>query len=262
MNRFLISAILAALSVSAALTQSSSDSPAFEAVSIKPSQPGARGGGYNVNTGRLVAKNQSLRDLVKFGFGLQEYQLTGGPAWQDTDRYEIVATHPGAIKEAERRLMMQAMLADRFGLVIHRESKEISGYALVACKSGPKIHAVEPGQHSMMLGRDAKTSERTLTATSAGMAGLAEILANILARPVADKTGLEGLFDFAMEWTPDETQVGLRIPGKEVAEPPADGPTGPSLFNALQDKLGLRLIADKAPVEVIVIDSAQKPSAN
>jgi uncharacterized protein (TIGR03435 family) len=262
MKRVLVAGIFAALAVNTGLCQSNPDKLEFEAVSIKPSPPNARGGGYNLSPGRLNAKNQSLKDLVKFSFDLQDYQVTGGPGWLDTDRYEIFATFPGATTATERGRMMQSMLADRFALAVHQESREVQGYALEVNRGGPKFHAAAPGEHSMMLGRSPATGERTLTATSASMAGLAEMLATIMRRPVEDKTGLNGIFDFAVEWTPDETQVGLAVPGKEPHEAPADGPIGLSLSAALQKTLGLTLKTQKAPVEVIVIDHAEKASVN
>lgn len=238
-----------------------SQPPEFDAVSIKPSAPDARGGGYNLSPGRLNAKNQSLRDLVKFAYNLQAYQLSGGLGWMDTEHYEVVATFPAAATEARRALMMQAVLADRFGLVVHRESKEVSGYALVVGKNGPKFHAAEPGQQAgLMMGRSAGSGLRTLTATSKKMADFASLLAGLLGRPVEDRTGLNGIFDFTMEWTPDS--LSETPSGKGGQDATADGQNGPTLFTALQEALGLKLEAGKAIVEVIVIDRAEKPSAN
>src|SRR5579863_9406382 len=232
MKRILVVAAFAILATNVLFGQSNTDKVEFGAVSIKPSLPGARGGGYNVSTGRLNAKNQSLRDLVKFAFGVQDYQVTGGPAWIDSERYELLATFPGETTNAERGRMMQAALTDRFALVVHRESKEVAGYTLVVARSGSKLQVVTPGQSSMMLGRSA-TGLRTLTATSAGMAGFATLLASLLGRPVEDQTGLTGVFDLAMEWSPDDTQMPLKSPAKEAVPESADSPIGLSLFTAL-----------------------------
>lgn len=238
-----------------ALGFASAQQPAFEAVSIKPAQPGARGGGYNISPGRLNAKNQSLRDLVKFAYTLQDYQLTGG---DDKDRYELVATYPGETTDAQRRLMLQSALTERFALAIHRDHREISGYELIHGKKGTKLKKVEPGQNSMMLGRNAANGQRTLHAASASMQNFAALLASLLRSPVDDHTELTGVFDFELEWSPDDTQVPMNIPGKQ----PIEGGTGPSLFNALQDTLGLVLKSRKMPVEVVVIDHATAPAAN
>jgi uncharacterized protein (TIGR03435 family) len=235
----------------------------FDAASIKPAPPAARGGGYNVSPGRLTAKNQSLRDLVKFAYSLQDYQLTGGPPWTDNERYEVTATFPGTSTDTQHRQMMQSLLISRFALQIHRESKETTGYELIPAKKGPKLQSVEPGQHTMMLGRSAVTGQRTLHATSAGMPALAGILAALLRQPVEERTGLIGVFDFDLEWSPDETQPPLNIPGKQASpEPSPETATGLSLFSTLQNTLGLSLKGRKVPVEVIVIDHAEKPTGN
>src|SRR5580698_3680088 len=140
MKRFLLTGTLAVLAAQIVPGQSSSGNPAFDAVLIKPSAPDARGGGFNMSPGRLAAKNQSLKDLVRFAYDLHDYQVSGGLGWTDSERYEVVATFPGETTNERRAQMMQAMLADRFGLTIHRESKEVAGYALVAGKNGPKFH--------------------------------------------------------------------------------------------------------------------------
>jgi uncharacterized protein (TIGR03435 family) len=259
MNRFLLAGILLA---QIALSQPPAENPAFDAVSIKPSAPDARGGGFNMSPGRLTAKNQSLKDLVRFAYDIHDYQLSGGLGWTDSERYEVVATFPGETTNARRAQMMQAMLADRFGLAIHRESKEVAGYALVTGKNGPRFHAAESEQNEMMLGRSPSSGQRTLNARRSKMADLASILADLLGKPVEDKTGLEGLFDFAMEWTPDSVSERSLKPGAEKVETPGDGQTGPSIFTALQETLGLKLETKKVMVGAVVIDHAEKPSAN
>jgi uncharacterized protein (TIGR03435 family) len=259
MNRFLLLGVLAAR---IALSQPPQGNPAFDAVLIKPSAPDARGGGFNLSPGRLTAKNQSLKELVRFAYGIHDYQLSGGLGWTETERYEAVATFPGETTNARRAQMMQTMLADRFALAIHRESKEVAGYALVTGKNGSKLHAAESEQPGMMLGRSAISGQRTLNATKSRMTDLASILADLLGKPVDDKTGLEGLFDFAMEWTPDAVSERSLKPGAERQEPPSDGQTGPSIFTALQETLGLKLETKKVTVETVVIDHSEKPSAN
>ena len=262
MKRILTSGILAALAVVAVPGQGVTDRPTFEAVSIRPSPADARGGGYNISSGRLNGKNAGLKELVKFAYDLHDYQLSGATGWMDTDHYEILATFPGDTTNTKRAQMMQAMLADRFGLAIHKEGKEITGYSLVVGKNGAKLHAPDASQHEgMMLGRSRTSGQRTLTANSATMAGLAAILADLLGRPVEDKTALAGVFDFNMEWTPDSSE-GIQKAGVEKQDAPGDGQTGPSIFTALQETLGLKLETRKVTVQAIVIDKAEKPSAN
>jgi uncharacterized protein (TIGR03435 family) len=234
----------------------------FDAVSIKPSPPDARGGGYNLSPGHLNAKNQSLRDLVEFGWDLHDYQVSGGPSWVESERYEVLATFPAGTSNADRAKMMQAMLADRFGLVVHQDSKEVSGYVLITAKNGPKLHAPGSEEPGMMMGRSRATGQRTLTATSQPMANLASILSGIMGRPVEDRTGVEGKFDFAMSWTPDAVDGGTGATGGKVLPPPEHNEPGPTIFTALQETLGLKLDSAKVKVPVVVIEKAEKPTAN
>jgi uncharacterized protein (TIGR03435 family) len=257
-NRTLNSRIIALTSVvSAIIAQSDLSGLQFEAVSIKSAIAGARGGGYNISPGRINVKNRTLKDMVEFGWDLHDYQLTGTAGWIEGDHYEIVATTPSGPSSEQRRLMMQAMLADRFALKIHKEPKEVSGYALVVGKSGPKIGAASSDEGELMLSRSETTGLRTLNGVSRRMPDLASILSSLLARPVVDKTGLNGRFDFHMEWSPD---IGQVMESKESSLPASD--TGPSIFTALQETLGLKLETQKVQVEVIVIDHAEKPTLN
>ena len=235
--------------------------PEFDAVVIKPAPAGGRGGGYNITGDRIHVINQTLKDMVKFGWDLQEYQLsgiTGGAgAWMTSDHFDIVATTPGGANDEQRRTMMQEMLRTRFAVAVHKESKEVSGFALVVGKNGSKLKAPSMDDGELMMGRNA-AGLRTLNGVGHTTAGLASILATLLARPVADKTGLSGQFDFHMEWVPDVGQVELR----EGAAPPPDGGTGPSIYTAVQESLGLKLETMRSTVEVVVLDHAEKPTEN
>jgi uncharacterized protein (TIGR03435 family) len=170
------------------------DNPQFDTVSIHPSAPDARGGGYNIWPNRLEVNNQTLKDMVKFAYNLQDYQVSGASGWMDGDHYQIEATYPANSSNAARLKMMQAMLAERFGLTIHHEPKEVSGYALVVAKNGPKLEkstGTELGM-STNLGRSRSSGLRTLTGTQAKMSDLANLLAGLLNRPVEDSTALDG----------------------------------------------------------------------
>jgi uncharacterized protein (TIGR03435 family) len=255
MRRFWLAGILSLFAALAA-------AQTFDAVSIKPSAPDARGGGYNLSQGHLNAKNQSLRDLVEFGWNLKDYQVSGGPSWVESERYEVLATFPAATPSADRARMMQAMLADRFGLVIRHDSKEVSGYALVAAKGGPKLHSPGNEEAGMMLGRSRATGQRTLTATSQTIVNLASILSDVMARPVEDRSAIEGKFDFSMSWTPDAVDGGTGATGGKVLPPPDNSEAGPTIFTALQETLGLKLEAARVKVPTVIIEKAEKPSAN
>jgi uncharacterized protein (TIGR03435 family) len=151
--------------------------------------------------------------------------------------------------------MLRALLEDRFKLTLHREKKELPGYALVIGKSGLKVHEVEhEGKSWTRFGRG------SLNGHEVSMSALADRLAGRLGRPVVDDTGVKGSFDINLEWTPDQSQP--RGP-KESAEPlPVDDGAGPTIFTALQEQLGLKLEPRKGPVEILVIDRVEKPSEN
>ncbi|HVY92397.1 MAG TPA: TIGR03435 family protein [Bryobacteraceae bacterium] len=260
MRRFSLFVVLSIFAVIA--SGQSAGGPQFDAVSIKPSAPDARGGGFNLSPGHLQAKNQNLRDLVEFAWDLKDYQVSGGPSWAESEHYGVLATFPAATSKGDRARMMQSMLAERFGLVVRQDSKEVSGYALVTGKNGPKLHSPGNEEPGMMLGRSRATGQRTLTATSQTMANLASILSDIMGRPVENRTSVEGKFDFSVAWTPDAVDGGTGATGGKVAAPPENSELGPTIFTALQETVGLKLESARVKVPVVVIEKAEKPSAN
>jgi uncharacterized protein (TIGR03435 family) len=148
--------------------------------------------------------------------------------------------------------MLQTLLAERFQLAFHRTTKLSSGYVLVAAKNGLKIDPVETGERNTMnWGRGRMTAERV------SMAKLADTLSRMLGSPVVDMTSIQGIFSFKLEWTPESAQ---RAAGPDGA--PTDAVLGPSLFTVLQQELGLKLEPKKEPIEVFIIDKAEKPSEN
>jgi uncharacterized protein (TIGR03435 family) len=199
--------------------------------------------------GRFTAENVSLRALIQLAFGIRDFQLAGGPSWIGTEKYDIVAK-TGAPKEMssdeELKPLLQALLADRFMLKFHRQTKQLPVYALVVVRGRPKLtpntNATAAPSTSISSGGDKFSME----ATKSSMARLCNILGRRLDRTVIDKTGLKGEFDFKLEWAPDQ----------------AVDSSGPSIIAALQEQLGLKLEAKKGPVEIIVIDHIEKPSGN
>ena len=232
--------------------------PAFEVASIKPSEPGGRGIQIRISPGgRFNCKNVTTKMLIQQAFGVQDFQISGGPGWLTSEHYDIVAKAEGdeQIKPEQLRLMVQKLLADRFKLVIHRDTKELPVYALVVGKNGPKLQEGQGNGPMLRMGRGQLTGQKV------GMEMFANNLAQHVGRTVIDKTGLKGEYDFKLEWTPDVSQpLGPREAGAE-APPPAD-PGGPSIFAALQEQLGLKLESQKGPVEIIIIDSIEKASEN
>ena len=234
---------------------------AFEAASIKRSSPDKAGSGISTYPNRIHIINSTLKFCVEMAWNVKDFQVAGGPGWSDSDRYDIDAVAAEAFKPGEFRAMLQALLADRFGLTIHRETQEKPGFALVVARNGPKLPP--PGEDPSIMFSRTPTGDATLNATRTSMQQLASSLASRLGSTIIDRTGIEGQFDVSMQWTPDpSTEPFLTKSGAPAPPPPPDAVSGPSIFSVLQEKFGLKLEARKVPVEIIVIDRANRPSEN
>ena len=201
-------------------------------------------------------RNMTLRACIGMAYNVKELQVLGGPKWVDSDRYDIDARSPGAARGPERLAMLQTLLAERFQLALHRETKTYPGYALVVGKAGLKIHSVEPGPSNL------STRNGSMTAEKASMASLAATLSRRLGAPLDDATGVTSVFDFKLELPPQDnraTPPSGDTPGAEASDPAS---FGAALSHALEDQLGLKLEARKVQQEVLVIDRAEKPAEN
>jgi uncharacterized protein (TIGR03435 family) len=244
--------------------QQSAPRPAFEVASIKPGDPNSeifRIG--NMPGGRFTANNATLKMLIQTAYDVRSHQISGGPNWLDSAKYDIDAKPDNATPIPDGpaggprvRLMLQSLLEDRFNLKLHRELRDEPVYELTIAKGGLKLkeaaNSLKQQQRGMRIGRG------QLTGTAAPIVILVNVLSQQLGRSVIDKTGLAGQYDFELKWTPD---VGQAQGGPADAGPPPDL-GGPSLFTALQEQLGLKLESTKGPVDVLVIDRAEKPSEN
>jgi uncharacterized protein (TIGR03435 family) len=249
-------ALLALIPV-AALAQA-----AFEVATIKPADPDFRGRYITMqSTHQFLARNHSVRTLIKAAYNLHDNAVVGGPAWADTDRFDIQAVTPGEARptQEQQMAMLRKLLADRFHLTFHREPKELSVYAIVAAKSGPKLAAsTTPADKAPPLAIVVFPDHVEFPARNATILDFASVLQRAaLDRPVVDRTGLTGRYDFDLAWTPDESQFG----GFHAAEPVSGAPK-PDLFAAIQQQIGLKLEATKAPIDIIVIDHVDHPTAN
>lgn len=250
----------AAHAQSSAAAQNSA--PAFEVATIKPTPPDARAGRYITmqGTNRFIVKYYTLKLLIAAAYNLSPKVVSGGPAWVDSDHFDIVAETPGDKQPArpEQMAMLRSLLADRFKLSFHREQKEFSIYALELAKDGPKLKkSTAPATDPAQLISAVYPQRIHLPAKNATMDDFASLLQRaLLDRPVVDRTGLAGRYDFDLDWAPDETQFGGEVP---VA--PADA-QAPPFFTAIQQQLGLRLEAMRGNVQAFVIDRAEPPGAN
>jgi uncharacterized protein (TIGR03435 family) len=227
--------------------------PTFASVSIQSNKSPEGSSSYNTLPGKLNIRNKSLKDCIRLAYGVKVAQLPGGPKWAETERYDIEAAAKGPAAEPQLMAMLQTLLKERFKLDFHRETKMVPGYAMTVAKSGFKIHEVEPGPGHVNLRRNALDGQRV------SMVNLAQTLSDLLGMPVLDATAIPGVFDFRLTWTPtiDVPRPGLSDEDAERSVLPQDSTA--SLFAAIQEQLGLRLEARKAPLDVLVIDHAQKP---
>jgi uncharacterized protein (TIGR03435 family) len=235
------------LGAASSLAQNLPSKPAFEVAAIKPSTAGPGSSGSHSRNGRLTIDNMTLKEIMMWAYGVQAYQISGGPNWMTADRFQVDAKAEDKVPGEQLRLMMQTLLAERFQLTFHREKKEMTAYALVVAKSGMKIKPVE-GE-----GSSTNTNNGKMTAKHVSMQRLAEVLSRQLGLPVVDETHVAGGFDFTLEWSNDRQQ-------RAAAETGAN--EGPSIFTALPEQLGLKLETRKVPVEILVVDRAERPSDN
>jgi len=204
----------------------------------------------------FLAEGATVRVLVQFAYRVQYFQISGGPDWVGSRDYpyDVRAKSPGAASEDEIRRMVQTLLRDRFHLRFHRQSKDSPGYALAVAKRGAMLKESAPGDATGGL-----RSVNPLIGQRMPIKELVDYLsAVVLSVPVVDQTGLQGLYDFTVRWTPDETQFrGAGGRGFYSGDP-----NGSTIFTAFEEQLGLTLEARKLPTDFIVIDEADQPSEN
>lgn len=264
--------LLAFVPLRAQAPADSGPKPAFEVASIKRNVSGSDNASMRaLPGGRITVTNNSLFNLIRNAHRLQRFQMTGGPDWIDRDKWDIVAKAEGDPSPQQMLPMVETLLTDRFKLVAHREMRDAPIYALVPAKSdgrlGPQLKPSSTDCQAWMAelrarggapppqGSPVRCGIRFISGKVIGnamlIADLARNLSGVAGRMVVDKTGLTGAYDFEMTFTPDPA--------------PGDGPTpqslseGGSLFTALQEQLGLKLEAQRGPIEFFVIDSAERP---
>jgi uncharacterized protein (TIGR03435 family) len=252
----------------------------YEVASIKLDQSDHSSAMTNYPPDGFVATNATLSGLIQRAYGILNFQLVGGPDWINSERYVIDARTDAETTDALQKLtleqrglahqqMLQSLLADRVKLTTHRETRELPVYLLVIAKNGSKLQQAKPGDtyanglkgRGGAMGQGMSTSSNrftsNVTAQGASLADLTSFLGRPLGRPVLDKTGLTGNFDFKLKFATDRPTPDATLNGGPV--PDADAPF---LFEAIQQQLGLKLEAGKGPVEVIVIDHIERPSGN
>lgn len=252
--------------------------PAFEVASIKPNPTGTvvlpdgrAAGGSNIASynGRFTAQNVGVRTLVYLSYGVQEFQVSGGPRWILSERFDVDAKADTAVDEGTLLLMMRSLLAERFGLVLRREMRELPAHVLVVANKGPRLtpaatEVSTKGFRFALLDVNEGKGQRMRLSGTGSLADLTSTLSRAMRMPIVDGTGLTGLFDVSLDWT-SET-FAMRIKGSErgaMTGAPLDFPAmDPALNEAFHAELGLEFETRKAPVEMFIIDDAKPPSAN
>lgn len=235
--------------------------PTFEVATIKPSDTSAPHGRFIRHNGRhLIAYNMSVSDLVIYAYGIHAKQVVGGPPSLLTTHFDIdgVPDIDGHSNLNQSRLMFQKLLASRFKLIFHYESRELPVYAIQVAKGGPhlSVTASKPGDSTNF----SYSCPPVLTVRNYSVSDLAKgMQGEFLDKPVVDQAGLHDRYDFELKWTPDDSETYCP---NDLARSRDDPNAPPGLFTAIQEQLGLKIVPTKSPVQVMVIDHLETPSGN
>ena len=253
----------------------------FEVASVKPSPPTEQWGYRFAPGGRTILTDFRVRDMIMLAWHIQDFRVIGAGGWMESEHFNIEAKAPGNPSEEKSRLMLRSLLADRFQLKLHRETRSLPKYALVRAKGELRLTPSKQGsctpfenytgiqpppatlsppmcgiqQRLRRPANGAPVLEDRITGGT--MPWFARTLATTLDREVSDETGISGAYDFTIHYAPDDSLLARIAPDAS----PTDNP-GPSIFTALQEQLGLRLESRKGPVEVFVVDHAERPAPN
>jgi uncharacterized protein (TIGR03435 family) len=243
---FAIGAALAVAPVGHAQSAAAPAAPqAFEVASVKPSPPRSVQKGMSGSPSEIRWRGFSLKDYIFLAYGVKDYSFSG-PSWLEAAAFDIDAKLPAGSQSSLFPAMLQTLLAERFKLAVHRESRAVNGFVLVVDKKGLKIQPFEPGTASRVT-----TYPTHLVAKSASMTQFADMLSSHLGSPVKDRTGLPGVYNFTLEWLPDDAPLTT------------GGPVANTVFGALEEQLGLRLETGKVPIDILVVDHIERtPTEN
>jgi uncharacterized protein (TIGR03435 family) len=270
----------------------------FEVASIRPLKPGQNTRFESIrttpNSPWFYAGGLNVRMLLRKAYGIQDAQIVGGPGWMRSEQLDIQAEAPDSVAAEMRTLpparaqlvkdyMLQKLLVDRFGLRFHREKKLLPVYVLIIAKHGPKLVEVQrvgsaaPG-HTSHNSKEKQAAwvqpgpgETAMFSSSTPISSLASFLSQQLRRPVLDETGLKGRYRYELHWMPSPGEMGFFGPTRasdnrlmaETPQPPGKSqPSGPSVFAAVEQQLGLKLKPSKGEVEILVVDHIEQPSPN
>jgi uncharacterized protein (TIGR03435 family) len=248
---------LVVFTTAGAFGQTADAPPSFEVASVRVSQVGKAGGegsrreNIQVSPGTVTMRNVSLKSGIRWAYHVMDYQVTG-PDWLGSERFDIVGKSAGPVAEDQLRVMLQALLAERFKLALHRQTKELPAYVLLVGKNGPKFHETQTeGEASIQPNR----ALLSVAVQRAPVSQLVEMLSNVLRSPVLDQTGLKGRYDITINVAKYVAEFGGKH-GEGAAEAPPDLLS--IITMALQEELGLKLESRKAPLDLLIVDHADK----
>jgi uncharacterized protein (TIGR03435 family) len=226
--------------------------PSFEVATIKPADPDDRNQGFRLNGHRISIESNTLASIFCFAYSIHKSQIVNAPQWFNEQTWNIdgVPDADGKPSWPQYRKMLQKLLSTRFGLVMHPDKRDLSVYALTIAKGGAKLEKTksEPDALSDASGHGVGPAQY-MKFTNNSMADFAQVMQLMVDKPVVDQTNLSGHYDFVLQWTPDSLRAT-----------PTD--SAPGLFTAVQEQLGLKLEATRAPTDVFVIDAATRPTQN
>ena len=227
--------------------------PDWDVVTVRPSDPNARNDTFDVRGRHVILGNRTVETILRLAYGVQKSQIVGLPDWGTTEHFDAdgIPNVEGQPDLKQFQAMLRKLLTERFGLAMHTEQRELSVYALTVAKGGPKLTASKGDPNGLPSDDDTENAgQATVRMNNTTMREFALDMLFHTDRPVVDRTGLNGRYDFQLKWTFDDSRA------------PTNGSAPPSLFTAIQEQMGLKLEPVKAKADVLVVDKVERPGAN
>ena len=227
--------------------------PDWEVATVRPSDPDRSVNTFDVRGQHVIIGNRTVETMLLMAYGVQPSQIVGAPDWVKTEHFDAegIANVDGQPNLKQFQSLVRKLLAERFGLVMQREQRELPVYALTVGKSGPKMEKSKGDPDGLPNDDDRRNGgQRSVQMGNTTMGDLVLELLFYMDRPVVDQTGLKGRYDFTLKWTFDDSQA------------PTDGSAPPAIFTAIQEQIGLKLEPVRAPTDVLVVDKVERPGAN
>jgi uncharacterized protein (TIGR03435 family) len=227
--------------------------PSYEVATVKPSNPDDQDSGFHQSGRRFHIENLTVDNLLMVAYAIHPKQILDAPAWFATDHFDIVGVLDieGEANLQQIKGIVKKVLADRFQLKLHRETRELSVYAITVTRDGPRLTKSKEDPNALgNTNNNVHAGQNTMTISNMSMADFMLVMQFFTDRPVVDQTGLAGKWDFKWTWAIDESRMS------------SDSDPAPGMFTAIQEQLGLKLVAKRAPADAYVVDHVERPSSN